>query len=148
MKAANCVFDNGEFVFPLRVYYEDTDFSGFVYHASYLRFFERGRSEALRLAGVSHHDLLALEPPAAMVVRHMDITFVRPAVVEDDLIVRSHFTHARGARVRIEQALERGDEVIAKVRVEAALINLDGRPRKFPADIADKLSPFIAPATP
>lgn len=139
---------DGRHHMQVRVYYEDTDFSGFVYHASYLRFFERGRSEALRFIGVSHRELLAWESPAAMVVRHMDIDFLKPAVVEDDLVVRSVFESAKGARMRIHQSLERGGETIATAKVEAVLISLDGRPRRIPPELAAKIAPYLGETAP
>ena len=83
----------------VRVYYEDTDFSGVVYHANYLKFAERGRSSFLRLAGVIHSDLLTYEPPLAFVVRGMNIEFVAPARIDDVLVVETIFTTARGPRL-------------------------------------------------
>jgi acyl-CoA thioester hydrolase len=144
----NGVFEGGVFRFPLKVYYEDTDFSGFVYHANYLKFFERGRSEALHHAGVSHRDLLSWDPPAALVVRRLEIDFLRPAIVEDELLVHSRFSSARGARLLISQWLERGGEQLASAELEVALIGLDGRPRKIPTVLLAQLSPFIAVSRP
>ncbi len=132
--------------FPVRVYYEDTDFSGFVYHANYLKFFERGRSEALHAAGVSHRDLLSAEPPLAMVVRHMDIDFIAPARVEEDLIVLSRFEALKGARIFARQRLERGGVTLATARLEVVLISLDGRPRRLPGELVDKLGPWLDPS--
>ncbi|MEI7932441.1 MAG: YbgC/FadM family acyl-CoA thioesterase [Alphaproteobacteria bacterium] len=129
--------------FPVRVYYEDTDFSGFVYHANYLKFFERGRSEALWAAGVSHRDLLAWEPPSAMVVRHMEIDFERPARIEDELLVHTRFVSLRGARMFLDQRLERAGEIIATARLEIVLITLAGRPRRIPEALATALSSLI-----
>lgn len=145
---ADGAFEHGAFLFPVRVYYEDTDFSGFVYHANYLRFFERGRSEALRTVGISHRELLGWETPSAMVVRRMEIDFVRPAVVEDDLLVRTEFMEAKGARMRMKQILLRGEDVIARAEVEAALVSLDGRPRKVPRELLAKLRSFVAAPAP
>jgi len=130
-------------LFPVRVYYEDTDFSGFVYHANYVKFFERGRSEALRLTGVTHGDLLNYPPAAGLVVRRMEIDFIRPAVIDDALIVRSVMETAKGARMTIRQTIERAGEPIVKAWLEIALINLDGRPRKIPPELAAKLAPWL-----
>ena len=131
----------------MRVYYEDTDFSGFVYHANYLKFFERGRSEALHAAGISHRDLLAANPPAAMVVRHMDVDFLAPANVEEDLTVFSQFGAMRGARMFATQRIERNGVVLASARLEVVLISLDGRPRRLPPEMIGKLAPFMNPKT-
>ena len=141
-------FDGHDFLFPVRVYYEDTDLSGYVYHGTYVAFFERGRSEALRAAGLQHSALLKLEPPAVMVVRRMDIDFVRPAVIDDVLIVRSVIEDARGARMVIRQRIERDGEVIARASLEAALISMNGGPRRFPPDVMEKLKAWIKPSTP
>jgi len=141
-------FVGREHRFPVRVYYEDTDFSGFVYHANYLKFFERGRSDGLHAAGVSHTDLLAWDPPATMVVRHMSIDFVRPAVVEDDLTVLTHFEGLRGARMFARQTIVRGEEILASARLEIAMIGLDGRPRKIPKDFIALFEPWLDPPAP
>lgn len=141
-------FDGRDFLFPIRVYYEDTDLSGFVYHGTYVAFFERGRSEALRAAGLTHSYLLSLEPPAVMVVRRMEIEFIRPALIDDALVVRSVMEEARGARMVIRQQIERDGDVIAKAWLEAALISMNGGPRRFPADVMEKLKAWIGPSTP
>ena len=75
-------------VMSVPVHYEDTDFSGFVYHANYLKFAERGRSNFLNMCGITHTDLLALEPPLAFVVGHMDVDFLMPAGIDDELLVK------------------------------------------------------------
>jgi acyl-CoA thioester hydrolase len=72
---------------PVRIYYEDTDFTGMVYHANYVRYFERGRSDFLRLVGVSHSDLLVGAEPAAFVVTRLDIRFQKPGRIDDALVV-------------------------------------------------------------
>jgi len=131
---------------PVRVYYEDTDFSGVVYHANYLRFFERGRTDSLRMAGVHHTELL--EDEAVFVVRRMEIDYLRPAKVDDALLVRSRFVSMKGARMIIEQAIDRDGVTLATARVEAALIGLDGRPRRFKGAILERLSAFLAVSTP
>ncbi len=148
MTAPTATPDGKDLLFPIRVYYEDTDFSGYVYHGTYVGMFERGRTEALRLAGVMHSDLLKLDPPAAMVVRRMEIEWVRPAVIDDLLMVRSTLTSAKGARMTMRQQIERNGEIIASATLEAALITLNGGPRRFPADILAKLEPWLVPPAP
>lgn len=125
------------------VHYEDTDFSGFVYHANYLKFAERGRSLFLRLCGVEHTDLLALEPSLAFVVGHMDIDFRAPARIGDVLLVETVFTRLRGARLSAEQLISRDGEIIWQAHVGAAIVDLQGRPRRFPKDIATLLESRI-----
>jgi acyl-CoA thioester hydrolase len=136
-------WDGLDFLYPVRVFYEDTDFSGFVYHASYVRFFERGRSEALRSLGVSHSDLLTLTPPAGMVVRRLVLDYRAPCRIDDIVVIRSKFLSARGARMMIVQIMEREGFAVATAELEVALINLDGRPRKLTADLTAKLAPWL-----
>jgi acyl-CoA thioester hydrolase len=141
-------FEGREHVLPIRVYYEDTDFTGVVYHANYLRYFERGRSDFLRMAGVSHTDLLAHHEPTAFVVTRMEIDFKKPARIDDALLVRTTYDEARGPRLAISQRITRGDEVIATAAVSAACISLDGRPRKPPPGLIEALRPWFAPPAP
>jgi acyl-CoA thioester hydrolase len=138
-------FDGREHLLPVRVYYEDTDFTGLVYHANYVRYFERGRSDFLRLAAVDHSGLLALDPPLAFVVVRLNLTYRRPARIDDALIVRTAYDAVKGPRLLIRQAIERAGEVLCEAEVEAACIDLDGRPRRPPADFVDRLRPWLAP---
>ena len=129
------VIEGGEHFLPIRVYYEDTDFTGVVYHANYLRYFERGRSDFLRLRGVSHTELRGRAEPIAFVVRHMDIDFARPARVDDALVVCTAYAEAKGPRIQIRQRILRNGEIIASAAVQVACIRLDGRPVKPPRDV-------------
>ena len=133
-----------EHVLPVRIYYEDTDFTGVVYHANYLRYFERGRSDFLRLAGISHQALLDLPAPAAFTVTKITVEFRRPARVDDALSVRTTYDTVKGPRLFISQRILRGGELIATAQVEAACIGLDGRARRPPPGMADILRPLLA----
>ncbi len=119
-----------------RVYYADTDFSGVVYHARYLEFLERGRSDFLRLAGVHHTELLAGKhgERIAWVVRRMEIDFVAPARIDDIVTVDTRTERISGARIFMAQELTRGGEVLVRARVEAAIVGEGGRPRRFPKE--------------
>ena len=99
-------FEGREHILPVRVYYEDTDFTGLVYHANYVRYFERGRSDFLRLAGVGHADLLAGETPLAFVITSMDLRFLKAARIDDALIVRTTYDALRGPRLTIRQTID------------------------------------------
>ena len=116
----------------LRIYYEDTDFSGFVYHARYLHFFERARTEMLRALG---HDQRAMfanpEGPEAFVVRRMNIDFARPALMDDMVEVRSVTTKVQGATMQIDQRLYRGEELLCSADVQVAYL-VGGKPRRMP----------------
>jgi acyl-CoA thioester hydrolase len=125
-------FDGREHRFPVRVYFEDTDLSGVVYHANYLRFMERARSDMLRLAGIDQR--AAMEAgEGAYAVSDMAIKFRRPAKLDDALVVVSHLTQIRAAAVHIHQRVMRGTETLAEADVIAALVAPDGRPRRQPA---------------
>lgn len=124
-----------------RVYYADTDFSGFVYHARYLEFFERGRSDFLRLAGVHHTELANGDAREALVwvVRRMEIDFRSPARMDDVLSVETRVTEVAGARIRMAQRLSRGDSLLVEALVEAAVVSPSGRPRRLPRTIAEAI---------
>ena len=139
-------FDGKAHLLPVRVYYEDTDFTGVVYHANYLRYFERGRSEFLRLTGVSHTQLRDLDPPMAFVVVRMTIDYRKAARIDDALIVRTQYERVVKARLHVRQTLLRGLDVIAEAVEEIACIDLDGRPRRPPQALMDGLRTwFLAP---
>ncbi|MEQ8935634.1 MAG: tol-pal system-associated acyl-CoA thioesterase [Amphiplicatus sp.] len=124
------------FLFPVRVYYEDTDFSGVVYHARYLHFFERGRTEALRECGVTHTELLARPEPLVFAVRKMTTEWILPARVDDLLEVRTSFASVKGARMFLVQEIWRGETLLSRADVEAVCMTPGGKPRRLPADVA------------
>nr|WP_321482039.1 tol-pal system-associated acyl-CoA thioesterase [uncultured Cohaesibacter sp.] len=118
----------------IRVYYEDTDFSGIVYHASYLRFIERGRSDFIRLLGVQHSALDSGEngERLALAVRHMDINYLRSAHIDDILKVETRINTVKGARMILDQQILRGEEVLFTARVTVVAVTREGKPRRLP----------------
>ena len=126
---------DGRHTQQVRVYYEDTDFSGVVYHASYLRFMERGRTNYLRLIGADHRALFqAAEkeaPGFAFVVRHMDIAFRKPAHMDDVLTIVTAPEEVKGASVMLHQQVMRGEELIVEAHVQVAFVS-GGRARPIP----------------
>jgi acyl-CoA thioester hydrolase len=126
----------------VRVYYEDTDFTGMVYHANYLRFFERGRSDHLRDAGISHQSLLAREDPAAFTLTNVNVSYRRPAKVDDLLHIRTRYLGMDGPRIRFAQACLRNGELIAEAEITAVMIHADGRLRRPIREIADDLEAY------
>jgi acyl-CoA thioester hydrolase len=128
---------------PARVYYEDTDMSGVVYHAGYVRFFERGRSDFLRLIGVHHARLLERTPPLAFAITELDVRFLKAARIDDALLVHTAYDAIAGVRLQIGQHITRGADLIATARVEAVCIDLTGRPRRLPQDVRDLLQPLL-----
>ena len=129
---------NGLHQLPIRVYYEDTDFSGYVYHANYLKFCERARSDFLRVLGVNQNSMFA--EGAAFVVRRMNCDFLRPAKFDDILTVESSPGEAKGARFEIRQQVLRGNEVLFTADVTAVLIDRNGRPRRLSPAVLEALS--------
>jgi acyl-CoA thioester hydrolase len=122
----------------VRVYYEDTDFSGRVYHASYLRFLERGRTEWLRLRGFSHLDLAA-SSGIVFAVRSMQIDFLAPARIDDLLRVETSAEAARGASLEFRQRVLLGEKALVAATVLVAAIR-DGRPARLPAALRQALA--------
>ncbi|HXJ02984.1 MAG TPA: tol-pal system-associated acyl-CoA thioesterase [Micropepsaceae bacterium] len=130
-------------LFPVRVYYEDTDFSGVVYHANYLRFMERGRSEFLRLVGAGHQGMLGNAEPLVWAVRRINVDFLKPARMEDALIIRTEVLELAGARMQLHQTVLRGTLPLVTAKVEVCVITLDGRPRRVPNSTRKKLEFFL-----
>jgi acyl-CoA thioester hydrolase len=139
-------FDGRIHRLPVRIYYEDTDFTGVVYHANYLRYFERGRSDFLRLAGVHHSVLLEGAEPLGFAVNRIELLFQKPARIDDALEVHTVFETMRGPRIFIAQHLERAGEILVTARVEVCCISLTGRPRKPPILLIKRLKPFLEPS--
>lgn len=119
----------------LRVYYEDTDAGGIVYHANYLKFCERGRSDFLRLLGVDQGAMLQAEPPFMFVVRRCEIDYLKPARLDDELDVVTKIVDLSRVTLTMEQTVWRGSEKLAALKVLVAAIGKAGRPARFPADI-------------
>ncbi len=129
---------NGIHHLPIRVYYEDTDFSGYVYHSNYLKFCERARSDFLRVLGVDQNAMFA--SGGAFVVRRMMCDFLKPAKFDDILTVESSPGEAKGARFEISQRVLRGDDVLFTAEVTAVLIDQNGRPKRLTPDLLAALA--------
>lgn len=126
---------DGRHAQPVRVYYEDTDFTGLVYHASYLRFMERGRTNYLRLLGADQRALFEQTgqeaPGFAFVVRSMQIEFLKPARMDDILAVSTEPEEVKGASITLRQKVMRGDDLLVEAHVRVAFIS-GGRARPIP----------------
>ena len=127
---------DGRHMLALRVYYEDTDATGAVYHASYLRFMERGRTDYLRLLGIDQRDLLAQTereaPGFHFVVRAISAEFLKPGQFGDMLEVTTEPEEVRGASITVRQCVMRGAETLVEARVRVAFVSA-GRARRIPA---------------
>jgi acyl-CoA thioester hydrolase len=126
---------DGRHILRVRVYYEDTDFTGIVYHANYLRYMERGRTNYLRLIGADHRALFeATEkeaPGFAFVVRSMSIEFLKPARMDDILEIVTEPEEVKGASTTVRQRVMRGDDLLVEAHVRVAFIS-GGRARPIP----------------
>ena len=129
---------DGAHVLPVRVYYEDTDFTGVVYHANYLRFMERGRTDFLRLLGIDHRTLFEETeqeaPGFAFVVRSMRLEFLKPARMNDLLTVVTEPDEVKGASITLRQRVERGDENLLEAQVRVGFVS-QGRARRIPQSL-------------
>lgn len=122
-----------------RVYYEDTDFSGLVYHARYLHFLERGRTDYLRCLGVEQSALLSVdEEGLVFVVHRMEIDFKAPARMDDILAIETLTEKAGGAKMVLAQEIRRDGTLLIAARVTIAIINGKGRPRRLPEKLAER----------
>lgn len=139
----------GRHVMAVRVYYEDTDFTGIVYHASYLRFMERGRTNYLRLIGADHRALFEETekeaPGFAFVVRAMAIDFLKPARMDDVLEIVTAPEEVKGASVTLLQQCRRGDELLVEAHVRVAFISR-GKAQRIPKPLRAAMSGHLDPS--
>ncbi|WP_375271022.1 YbgC/FadM family acyl-CoA thioesterase [Sphingomonas sp.] len=126
-------FEGRVHLFPLRVYFEDTDLSGVVYHANYLRYMERARSDMLRVAGIDQRAHFE-GGGGAYAIHDLHIRYASPARLDDALVVQSTVEAVTPARVVIHQSVRRDALLLARGVVTAALVGPDGRPRRQPAE--------------
>ena len=126
----------------IRVYYEDTDFSGIVYHANYLKYLERGRSDYLRLKNVHHNELGNGKhgQPMAFAVRHMDIDFLSSARIDDVVTVQTETRLVKGARLILLQSICHKKIILVRAKVTIAMISRDGKPLRIPGVIRSALA--------
>lgn len=138
--------EDGRHVLPVRVYHEDTDFTGLVYHANFLKFCERARSDMVRLAGISQTGLFSGEhgkDPAAFVVRHMDIDFLKPAHMNDLLEVVTRVDQLGGAAMTLLQDVRRGETLVVRARVKIVLVAQSGKVVRLDSLLRAALERFI-----
>jgi acyl-CoA thioester hydrolase len=129
-------------VLPVRVYFEDTDFSGLVYHASYIRWCERGRSDLLRLLGNDHRGLIGGDTgrePAAFVVRRMAIEFLKPARIDEILEIGTAVAEVGAAHLVLDQRIRRSTTLLFEARVTVVLVSVSGKPMRLSSAIRASL---------
>ena len=135
--------------YPLRVYFEDTDAGGMAYHAAYLRWAERARTEALRESGFPHHEMMERHG-AILVVRRVEVQYVRPARLDDAVTVETRVLAVRGVTIVLDQRARKDGADLAVLRVELACLDRAAlRPRRIPEPWRTAIGgePAAAPAT-
>jgi acyl-CoA thioester hydrolase len=132
-------------VLPVRVYFEDTDFAGLVYHANFLKFCERGRSDLIRLLGVHHQALANPEQgdPSVFVVRRIEIDYLRPARLDDALEVVTRCVEIGGASLTLLQEVRRGETLIVRAKVVVVLVSSSGKPQRLGQLVRGALERFV-----
>ena len=135
-------FEGGEHVYPLRVFYEDTDASGIVYYANYLKFAERARTEMLRGAGITHVTLLG-DHDAAFVVSRCVVDYRKPALLDDEIEVRTTIDRVAGAHIEAEQRVLREGALLASIDLRLGCIGRNGRAVRLPAPLRQALSDLV-----
>jgi acyl-CoA thioester hydrolase len=134
---------NGAHIFPVRVYFEDTDSGGIVYYANYLKYAERARTEFLRFMGYSHATMMS-DYSLALVVRRCEVDYFKSAYLDDVLTVRSGNVEIKSASLLIEQTITRELDEIANILVRLACIGETGKPMRLPNEFCDALLPLLA----
>ncbi len=132
-------------VLPVRVYFEDTDAGGVVYHTNFLKFCERGRSDFIRLLGINHQDLANPKEgePTLFVVRHIDIDFLRPGRLDDVLEVVTSCAQIGGASLVLLQEVRRDGTVLARAKVTVVLVSASGKPQRIGQMVRGALQQFV-----
>ena len=135
MKTMDNALHGGEHRLDIRIYFEDTDAGGIVYHANYLRYAERARSEALRSLGVPHAQMVEVHD-RMFVVRHAEIDYERPARLDDLITVATRVRRVSAATVTLDQMIRRGDETLVRIGLRLACVErAGGRESRLPADM-------------
>jgi len=132
-------------VLPVRVYFEDTDFTGLVYHANFLKFCERGRSDFIRLLGINHTSLAnpKSDDPAVFVVRRIEIDYLKPAGIDDVLEVVTSCAEIGGATLMLTQEVRRDEMVLARAKVSVVLVSSAGKPQRLGQMVRGALERFV-----
>jgi acyl-CoA thioester hydrolase len=136
-------FEGKVHILPVRIYYADTDLSGIVYHANYLAYMERGRSEFFRAAGIARLAQMEEPEPTAWTLRKVELEYLKPARVDDLIAVHTRLTALSGARMQAHQDVYLDGALLTRGRIEACIITLTGKPRRIPQETRDKLAPYL-----
>lgn len=143
MQPSSGILEGDQHLFPVRVFYEDTDLSGVVYHANYLKYCERGRSSLLTMLGIDQR--AALEAGEGnYAVAEANMRFLAPARLDDSLTVQTKCVELKAASVRLAQKVLRGDDLLVDVHVRVGFVAPNGRPRRQPDAWRAAFSEFFA----
>lgn len=126
------ILDGARHLYAVRVYYEDTDLSGITYHANYLRWFERARSDLLRLLGIDQREAIETGE-GAYALSEVNLKYLRPAKLDDDVVIETRCTELGAASCRMHQVARRDGETLCEASLRVGFITLDGRPRRQPS---------------
>lgn len=138
------IFDGARHLYAVRVYYEDTDLSGIAYHANYLRWFERARSDLLRQLGIDQR--AAIEAgEGAYAVADLTLRYLRPARLDDDVLIETRCTEMRAASCRMAQKAWRAKELLAEAQLRIGFVAPDGRPRRQPEEWRRAFARIVEP---
>lgn len=141
------ILDGARHLYAVRAYYEDTDLSGIVYHANYLRWFERARSDLLRRLGIDQR--AAIEAgEGAYAVSELALRYLRPARLDDDVLIETRCTELGAASCRMAQRASRGGETLVEATLRVGFITPGGRPRRQPAPWRAAFAAFMEETTP
>lgn len=141
INAQQGIFVEGKFYFPVRIYYEDTDAGGIVYYANYLKFAERARTEFIRAVGFNQQEQLNSDERAGFVVRHCEIDYQAPAMLDDLLTVSCEISEFGGASATMRQEIRRGDQLLVTLDVKVVYVLLKNkRPSRIPNELKNLLS--------
>ncbi|WP_086619054.1 YbgC/FadM family acyl-CoA thioesterase [Erythrobacter tepidarius] len=136
------ILDGARHLYAVRVYYEDTDLSGITYHANYLRWFERARSDLLRLLGIDQR--AAIESgQGAYALSEVNLKYLRPARLDDDVLIETRCTELGAASCRMHQIARRGHDLLCEALLRVGFITLDGRPRRQPPEWREAFRNFM-----
>ncbi len=124
-------FDGPRHFYAVRVYYEDTDLSGITYHANYLRWFERARSDLLRMLEIDQRAAIEADE-GAYAVSEINLKYLRPAKLDDDVVIVTTCTELGAASCRMHQIAKRGEETLCEAHLRVGFISLEGRPKRQP----------------
>lgn len=137
--------DGETHVLPIRIYFEDTDFAGVVYHANFVKFCERGRSDFIRLLGIHHQSLANPDAgePAVFVVRRIEIDYLKPGRLDDILEVVTACAEIGGASLTLAQEVRRGETVLVRAKIVVVLVGSTGKPQRIGGLIRAALERFV-----